>query len=70
MQKLPEAFDMGKEKELSRQKKDSRSLSVVTSGVTTPKSFFLVVEGVMCLSLGDAALVAATSFTNDTQLIT
>ena len=29
----------------------SLSLSAVTSGVTTPKSFLLVVEGVMRLSL-------------------
>ena len=44
MQKLPEAPDrkrerrMRKEKEPSRQKKESGSLSAVTSGVTTPKS--------------------------------
>ena len=31
-------------KEPSRQKKEARSLSAVTSGVTTPKSFLLLVE--------------------------
>ncbi len=41
-------------KELSWQKKETRSLSAVTSGVTTPKSFLLVVEGAMCSSLDDA----------------
>ena len=45
---------MQKEKELSRQKKESRSLSAVTSGVTKPKSFLIEVEGAMCPSLDDA----------------
>ena len=51
MQKLPGASDRKrgdtcvKKKEPSRQKKGSRSLSAVTSGVTTPRSFLLLVEG-------------------------
>ena len=52
---------MRKEKELSRQKKKSRSLSAVTSGVTTPKSFLLVVEGAMRPSLEDALANFSTS---------
>ena len=43
-----------KKKEPSRRKKWSRSLSAVTSGVPTPKSFLLVVESAMRLSLDDA----------------
>ena len=60
MQKAPEAPDRkrgdacSKEKELSRQKQESCPLSAVTSGVTTPKSFLLVVEGTMRPSLDDA----------------
>ena len=45
---------MRKEKEPPQQKKESRSLSVVTSGVTTPKSFLLLLEGAMRPSLNDA----------------
>ena len=41
------------EKEPSRQKKESRAFSAVTSGVTT-KSFLLLVEGAMRPSLDDA----------------
>ena len=46
IQKLPEAPDKKKggacaKKEPSWQKKDACSLSAMTSGVTTPKSFFL-----------------------------
>ena len=54
MQKLPEASDRKrgdactKEKEPSQQKRGSRSLLAVTNGVTTPRSFLLLVEGVMC----------------------
>ena len=59
MQKLPEAFDRKRgdacaKKEPSRQKKETCSLSAVTSGVTTPKSFLLLVEGAMRPSLADA----------------
>ena len=56
MQKLPETLGrrMRKEKEPSRQKKNFRSFSTVTSGVTAPKSFLLVVEGTTRSSLDDA----------------
>ena len=60
MQKLPEAPDRkrgdayAKKRKLSRQKKESRSLSPVISGVTTPKSFLLVVEGATRPSLDNA----------------
>ena len=40
------------EKEPSWQK-EAHSLSAVTSGVTTPKAFLLLVEGTMRLSLDD-----------------
>ena len=50
-----------KEKEPSRQKKESRPLSAVTSGVTTPKSFLLLVEGAMGPSLDDALVNLSTS---------
>ena len=52
---------MYKEKESSRQKKNSRALSAVTSGVTTPEYFLLVVEGVMHLSLDDTLAKFSTS---------
>ena len=52
---------MCKEKELSGQKKEFRSLSAVTSGVTKPKSFLLVVEGAMCSSLNEALANLSTS---------
>ena len=51
MQKLPEPPDRKrdvactKEKEPSRQKKESHSLPAVTSGEKTPKSSLLLVEG-------------------------
>ena len=67
MQKLPEAPDKkrsdacAKEKELSRQKKESHSFSAVTSRMTTPKSILLVVEGTTCLSLDDALANLSTS---------
>ena len=59
MQKLPEAPDRKRgdvcaKKELSRQIKEARPLSAVISGVTTPKSFLLLVKGAMRLSLDDA----------------
>ena len=50
-----------KEKEPSQQKKESRALSAVTSGVTTPKSFLLVVEGAMRPSLVDTLTNLSTS---------
>ena len=58
MEKLLEArqeegWCMHKEKEPSWQKKESCALSAMTSGVPTPKSFLLVVEGAMHLSLDD-----------------
>ena len=56
-----EGRGMRKEKEPSRQKKGSRSLSVVTIGVTTPKSFLIVVEAAMRLSLDDALANLSTS---------
>ena len=52
---------MRKEKEPSRQKNESRSLSPVTSGVTTPKSFLLVLEGAMRPSVDDALANLSTS---------
>ena len=67
MQKLLEAPDMKegqrmhKEKEPSQQKKESHSLSAVTSRVTTLKSFLLVVEGAMCPSLDDVLVNLSTS---------
>ena len=67
MQKLSEAPDRkrgdacAKEKEPSWQKKESCSLSTVTSGVTTPTSFLLVVEGATRTSLNDALANLSTS---------
>ena len=52
---------MCKEKGLFRQKKESRALSAVTSGVTTPKSFLLVVESAMRLSQDNALANISTS---------
>ena len=52
MQKLPEAPD---------RKKESHSLSAVTSGVTTPKPFLLVVEGSMRPSLDNMLASLSTS---------
>ena len=59
MQKFPEAPDRKRgvacaKKEPSRQKKEAHRLSVVTSEVTTPKSFLLLVEGATRPSLDDA----------------
>ena len=59
MQKLPETpegkrNDACAKKKPSWQKKEACALSAVTSGVTTPKSFLLVGEGAMRLSLDDA----------------
>ena len=45
---------MRKEKEPSRQKKESRSLSAVTNAVRTPKSFLILVEDAMRPFLDDA----------------
>ena len=59
MQKLPEALD-GKMGQRMRKEKD-RSLSTVTSGVTTSKSFLLLVEGSMRPSLDDALANLSTS---------
>ena len=65
---------MHKEKEPSRQKKEFCPLSAVTSRVTRPKSFLLVLEDAMCPSLDNALvtfpLVVAASFTNDPRLKT
>ena len=71
MQKLPEDPDRKRvnacaKKELSQQKKEACSLSAVTSGVTTLKSFLLLVEGTMRLLT--FPLVAVISFTNEPQL--
>ena len=59
MQKLPEAPDRKKggactKKEPSKQKKEASPLSAVNSGVTTTKSFLLLIEGAMRPSLDDA----------------
>ena len=48
-------------KEPSRQKKEICALSAVTSGVTTPKFFLLLVEGAMSPSLDDALANLSTS---------
>ena len=56
-----EGRHMRKEKEPSRQKKESCSFSAVTSRVITPKSFLVVVGGAMCLSLVDLLANLSTS---------
>ena len=66
MQKLPEAPGRKRsgtcaKKEPSRQKKEARSLSAVTSGMKTPKSFLLLVEDAMHLSLDDMLANLSTS---------
>ena len=67
MQKLPEGSDRKrgdacvKKNNRPDKRKKIRSLSAVTSGVTTPKSFLLVVEGAMCPSLDDALANLSTS---------
>ena len=48
-------------KEPARQKKEAKSLSAVTNGVTPPKSFLLLVEGAMRPSLDDAQANLSTS---------
>ena len=66
MQKLPEAPDRKRgdacaKKEPPWQKKEARTLSAVSSVVTTPKSFLLLVEGTMHPSLDDALANLSTS---------
>ena len=60
MQKLPEAHDRKRRNACAKEKKSS-SLSAVTSGMTTPKSSLLVVEGAMRPSLDDALANLSTS---------
>ena len=75
MQKLSEAPDRKRSdactKKRNRLNKRNNlvSLSAVTSGVTIPKSFLLVVEGAMHPSL-TCPRVAAASFTNHPRLKT
>ena len=47
MQKLSEVPDMKRGYACAKKRKESCSLSAVTSGVTAPTSFLLVVESVM-----------------------
>ena len=66
MQKLPETPNRKRggacaKKEPSCQKKETCSLSTVTSGVTTPESILLLVEGTMRPSLDDAVANLSTS---------
>ena len=66
MQKLAETPDRKwgdtcAKKEPSRQKKEAHALSTVTSGMTTPKSFLLLVEGTMHPSLDNALANLSTS---------
>ena len=66
MQKLPEAPEKKRgnacaKKEPSRQKKEACALSAVTSGVTTPKDFLLLVESAMRPSLDNALANLSTS---------
>ena len=68
MLKLPEAPDRNtgnacakKRNHPDKRKNLSLSLSAVTSGVTTPKSFLLLVEGAMRLSLDNALANLSTS---------
>ena len=66
MRKLPEAPDRKRgdawaKKEPSRRKKESRSFSALTSVVTTPKYFLLLVESAMHPSLDDALANLFTS---------
>ena len=71
MQKFAEAPDRktgdacAKKKEPFRQKKEFLSLSAMTSGVTTPKSSLLVVEGAMHSSL---VVALANLFTCSSRL--
>ena len=59
MQKLPEASD--KKRGGTCAKKEARSLLTATSGVTTPKSILLLVEGTIRPSLDDALANLFTS---------
>ena len=59
MQKLPEAPN--RKKGPSRKKKETCSLSAMTSRVSTPKSFLLWVEGAMRPSLDDSLANLSTS---------
>ena len=66
MQKLPESPDRKRgdacaKKEPSRLKKEACFLSAVTSGVTTPKSLLLLMEGAMRPSLEDVLANLSTS---------
>ena len=66
MQKLLEAPDRKRsdacaKKEPSRQNKEACALSAGISGVTTPKSFLLLMEGAMCPSLDDALANLSTN---------
>ena len=66
MQKFPEAPDRKRgsactKKEPSQQKKEDCSHLAATSGVTTPKSFLLLVKDTMRLSLDDALANLSTS---------
>ena len=66
MQKLLDAPDRKRgitcaKKEFSQQKKENCSFSAVTSGVTTPKSILLLVEGTMRPSLDNTLANLSTS---------
>ena len=67
MQKLPQAparkrgGACAKKRNLPDKRKNLIPLSAVTSGVTTPKYFLLVVEGAMRSSLDDALANISTS---------
>ena len=66
MQKLLEALDRKRggawaKKEPSLQKNEACSLSAETSGMTTSKSFLLLVEGAMRPSFDDALANLSTS---------
>ena len=66
MQKLPEAPDRKRgdtciKKRDCSDKRKNLDLSAVTNGVTTPKSFLLVVEGAMHPSLDDTLANLSTT---------
>ena len=64
MQKLPKAPDKKRCDACakpSRQKKEACAFPAVTSRVTTPKYFLLLVKGAMRLSLDDALADLSTS---------
>ena len=50
-----------KKKEPSQQKKEACAHSAVTSGVKTPKSFLILVEGTMRPSLKDVLAILSTN---------